>query len=313
MIPKGSIRLGDHPGPLGRIGLGAMLLSLASRPDRETAKAVIRRAVELGMNLIDTADVYALDDGDIGHNERLIAEALAEMGPQASDVLVATKGGMRRPEGRWVKAARPERLRAACEASLVALGVDSIALYQLHAPDPEVPFAESVGALARLREEGKVRAVGLSNVGVAQIEEARSIVPIASVQNWLSPWSIGSRPGPVVRYCERESLVFLAYAPMGGASRAPLLGRSRALVELGRELGATPFQLALAALLHESPAVVPIPSSTRLATVESSVRAASIELDEVDRARLRRAFAELSGQPSWVRRAFSRLRRAIGA
>src|SRR5207245_2104807 len=148
----------------------------------------LHAALDAGMTLIDTADVYCLDDDDIGHNERLIARALAGWTGDRSGVIVATKGGLTRPRGSWQRDARPERLRAACDASLAALGVERIDLYQLHAPDDAVPLADSVGALADLRAAGKIRWVGLSNVAVEEIDEARGIVPVTTVQNRMSPF-----------------------------------------------------------------------------------------------------------------------------
>jgi aryl-alcohol dehydrogenase-like predicted oxidoreductase len=299
-----------------RIGLGAMLLSLEGRPDRAAAKAVIRRAVEGGITLIDTADAYALDDTEIGHNERLIAEALGEMRLGAgadSPVLVATKGGYTRPGGAWKPDGRPERLRAACHASLVALGVERIGLYQLHAPDPRVPFAESVGEIARLREEGKVELVGLSNVSVDQIEIARAIVPIASVQNQFSPWDAGYRRSSVVEHCRRHGIVFLAYSPLGGRRRAALLAASAPLAKLARELEASPHELALAWLLEQAPVVVPIPSATRTESVDGMLRAASLDLHPADLASILRAFRKLPGSRGLAARVVGRIARALGA
>src|SRR4051794_7841451 len=168
-----------------RIGLGCMPLSVAGRPDEAQAIRVIHTALDLGVELLDTADAYALDESDFGHGERLLAEALR--GRSRDGLIVATKGGHIRVGERWELDGRPEYLKRACEASLRRLETDSIDLYQLHRPDPKVPFAESVGALRDLREEGKVRHVGLSNVNVAQLEEAERIVPIDAVQNELSP------------------------------------------------------------------------------------------------------------------------------
>ena len=170
------------------VGYGGMHLSLQERPPEQESLRVIRAALDAGVRLIDTADVYCLDDTDIGHNERLVAAAVRGWDGPVEEVLVATKGGLTRPGGRWERDGRPEHLRAACERSLRALEVDRIQLYQLHAPDPAVPFEESVGALAELRREGKVRWVGLSNVSVAQIDAAQAIVPIAAVQNRLNPY-----------------------------------------------------------------------------------------------------------------------------
>ena len=310
------IRLGHTGRTVTRIGLGAMPLSLHGRPNREQAKAVIRRAVELGVTLIDTADVYCLDHREYGHNERLIAEAFREMGLRAGDSdgsdssspLVATKGGRTRPDGAWGHAARPEQLRMACEASLAALGVDRIDLYQLHAPDPDEPFLESVEALASLRDEGKVAAVGLSNVTVEQIEEAMQVLPIASVQNRFGPWDVGFRTSPVVELCTRQGITFLAYSPVGGGERAPTLGKSPGLQALGPELGATPFELTLAYLLRLSPVLVPIPGASRASSIESSVRAAGLELDVYTVRSIQKAFRALPGSKGLLDRILAKAR-----
>jgi aryl-alcohol dehydrogenase-like predicted oxidoreductase len=173
--------------PVGAIGLGAMPMSVQGRPDRPRAIATIHAALDAGITLIDTADAYCTSRVDTGHNERLVAEALQSRGAHHDEVLVATKGGHVRPDdGSWIIDGRPEHLKAACEASLRALDVDVIDLYQLHRPDPAIALAESVGAMADLRDEGRVRLVGLSNVNIDQIEEASAIVPVASVQNQLS-------------------------------------------------------------------------------------------------------------------------------
>ncbi|MCS6856366.1 MAG: aldo/keto reductase [Deltaproteobacteria bacterium] len=278
-------------GPTGRmvsaIGLGAMPMSLAGRPPESQSIAVIRRALELGVTLIDTADVYCLDDSDIGHNERLIARALAEAGQSAKGVVVATKGGLRRPRGEWVVDARPERLREACERSLKALGVERIALYQLHAVDPRVPIEESVGELARLREEGKIEAIGLSNVNAQEIDRAMRVAPIVSVQNRFHVrdrrFAIGNG---ALRRCEELGLAFLAYAPVGGTHGRRLISEDPALRAVAQKHGATPEEVALAWLLRQSPCVVPIPGASRLSSIESSVRSLSLVLDAEDLARI---------------------------
>jgi aryl-alcohol dehydrogenase-like predicted oxidoreductase len=296
------------------MGLGGMLLSLAGRPGRDQARAVIERAVERGITLIDTADAYALDHTDIGHNERLIAEALNDMGLGAgghSPIIVATKGGQTRPNGAWKPDGRPEHLREACHESLRALGVERIGLYQLHSPDPRVPFADSVGAIAQLREEGKVEAVGLSNVSVEQIREAWSIVPVATVQNRRSPWDVGYRRSPVVQHCLGEGILFLAYSPLGGRGRASVLSESAELRTLGTELGASPQELALAWLLREAPNIVPIPSATKVATVDSSARAAVLSLDAAEHQRVGRALRKLPGSRGLAARVVGRLTRLL--
>jgi aryl-alcohol dehydrogenase-like predicted oxidoreductase len=287
MVPLGRTRR-----RVTRIGLGGMPLSIQGRPDWEEAKAVVRRAVELGVNFIDTADVYCLDDSDVGHNERLIGEALREAGA-GDEVLVATKGGLARPEGRWENDASPAQLRRACEASLGALGVERIDLYQLHAPDPRVRFEDSVGELARLYEEGKVRAVGLSNVSLMQLRAAEALVPITSVQNRYNPWDRGAEQNGLIRYCDQHSVTFLPYSPVGGHRKVKLLRESERLKEIGERHGATPEELVLAWILGVSPSLVPIPGARRIESIESSVRAASLRLDEKTRRELEEAFRSL--------------------
>lgn len=299
-----------------RMGFGAMLLSLPGRPDREAARAILRHAVEEGVGLIDTADAYALDDDDTGHNERLIGEVLREMGidPGAGldeDVpVVATKGGRTRPGGRWAIDGRPEHLRAACHASLKALRVERIALYQLHTPDPDVPLADSVGAVARLRDEGKIGLVGLSNVTSAQVDEALAIVPVASVQNSLSVWNAGFRRPPVVTRCADAGILFMAHSPLGGRGRARALTDARELVALARSLGVTPQELALAWLLDLDPVVVPIPGATRITSVDSGLRALRMRLDDDDARHLAGALRGLPG-PGIAGRIVRKLQRML--
>jgi aryl-alcohol dehydrogenase-like predicted oxidoreductase len=327
---------------ISRIGLGAMPLSLAGRPGEEEGRTVVTRAVELGVTFIDTADVYCVDHTDIGHNERLVAGALREMGVPfgglgaglaggmgrglgagepgeegeeggaGGRVIVATKGGMVRPEGRWERNGHPEQIRAACEASLRALGVECIDLYQFHAPDPAVPFAESVGAFARLLEEGKVAAVGLSNVSVPQIREAQAIVRVTSVQNRFGPWDVSFRPSPVIEFCREERITFLPYSPLGGSRRAALVAEAPSLQAIAGRLGCTPHELVLAWILRRGSHVVPIPGASRIASIESSVRAASLELDDSLDREIREAFAALPGVEGLMSRVLGRVRRMVG-
>lgn len=270
------------------IGLGGMQLSLAGRPSREEAIEVIHASLDAGVTLIDTADVYCIDDADIGHNEQLIAKALWSFSGDEESILVCTKGGLRRPNGAWTRDASPAHLRDACERSLSALGVDRIAVYQLHAPDPSVPFAESVGALARLREQGKVEHVGLSNVSVDQIREARGIVPIVSVQNRCSPFDLTAFRDGVVAECERESLAFLPWGPMGGARGTQNVKDDPVLNAVGKRHGSTPFQVTLAWLRAKSPAMMPIPGARRVESARSSAAAADLHLTDDDVAEIDR-------------------------
>jgi aryl-alcohol dehydrogenase-like predicted oxidoreductase len=292
------VELGRTGRDVGRMGLGAMPLSIQGRPDdRRTAIRVVRRAAELGVTLIDTADVYCLDNTDIGHNERLIREALDESRLTIGldgDVVVATKGGLVRPHGGWERDASPAQLRAACERSLDALGVESIDLYQLHAPDPEVPFEDSVGELARLKEDGKIRAVGLSNVDLDEIRSAQAIVEIAAVQNRYSPWDRTPEKEGILAYCDANGITFLPYSPVGGSRRVPALRKSEELHRIGAAVGATPEELVLAWILARNDSLVPIPGASRLESIESSVRAEGLELDTATLAEVERAFAWLA-------------------
>ena len=269
------------------LGLGGMYLSIQGRPDEAQGIATIHAALDAGITLIDTADVYCLDDDDLGHNERLIAKAIRGRGVK---VFVATKGGLRRPGGAWTRDARPERLREACEKSLAALGVETIDLYQLHAVDDRVPFADSVGALARLREEGKVYQVGLSNVTAAQIEEALRIVPLASVQNrWNPSWRQPERDG-VIAACERHCLAFIPYSPFGGGRGARDLGKTGTLASEAEARGVSPYRLVLAWMLAKSPVVIPIPGARRSESIRDSAAAAELTLSAADVAAIEKGF-----------------------
>lgn len=260
------------------IGLGAMPLSI--RPERDEANGVrvILAALEAGVELIDTADAYCLDDDDVGHNERLIAKALKEW--RGHPILVATKGGSTRPQGRWERDGRPAHLKAACERSLKALGVDRIQLYQHHAPDPTVPFEDSVGALAELQREGKIEHIGLSNVDVAQIEAARAITSVVSVQNRLNLFDRQSLDNGVVSYCEQHGLAFLPFSPVGGGNGRVRTRDSALVNEIASAHDATPYEVALAWLLEKSPVMIPIPGASKAESIRSSVRAESLELSD---------------------------------
>ena len=269
MATPRTIRIGGDLEVL-RIGFGAMRITgpqiLGWPADRENALRVLRRAVELGVNLIDTADSYGPEVSEL-----LIAEALH---PYPKTLLIATKGGLLRTDsGAWPRDARPEHLREACEGSLRRLRLDRIDLYQLHAPDPDVPFEESVGELVRLREEGKIRHVGLSNVSVEQLRRAQELVPVVSVQN---RYSLADRPSEdVLDECERQGVAFLPWYPLAAGDLAQPGGT------VGRAAsarGATPAQVALAWLLARSPVTVPIPGTSSLRHLEENVAALDLEL-----------------------------------
>ncbi len=268
------------------IGLGGMPMSIQGRPDEAQSRDAIRAAVEAGVTFIDTADVYCLDDGDIGHNERLIASELREM--KADHVIVATKGGLRRPGGDWTTDGRPEHLAAACDASLRTLGTDCIPLYQLHAPDDDVPWADSVGAMADLQRAGKVRYVGISNVTVPEIEQARAIVDVASVQNRCNLWDTDSFATGVVDYCRDHGIAFLPHSPVGGFRGRERAAGDQALARIAADAGISPQQVLLAWLLGIDDVVIPIPGASRRSSAASSAAAADIALSAEARATLDR-------------------------
>jgi pyridoxine 4-dehydrogenase len=255
---------------VNRLGFGAMRITgpgIWGEPeDPEEARAVLRRAVEFGINFIDTADSYGPEV-----SEHLIAEALH---PYPEGLVIATKGGFTRPgPSRWVPDGRPEHLREACEGSLSRLKVERIDLYQLHRIDPRVPAEESLGTLAELREEGKIRHVGLSQVGVEEIERAREIVSIASVQNRYNLTDRGSED--VLDFCEREGLGFIPWFPLATGNLARPGGP---LDEIAARHNAAPGQVALAWLLMRSPVMLPIPGTSSVGHLEENVAAADLRL-----------------------------------
>jgi pyridoxine 4-dehydrogenase len=264
---------------VNRLGFGAMRLTgrgiLSEREDPEEARRVLRRAVELGVNLIDTADSYGPEV-----SERLIAEALH---PYPDGLVVATKGGFTRPGGRWVPDGRPEHLREACESSLRRLKVERIDLYQLHTPDPKIAFEDSVWALAQLRDQGKIRHVGLSNVGVRELEIALDIVPVASVQNRYNLFDRSSEA--VLQACEREGVGFIPWYPLATGRLARPGGSLEVVAE---RHDATPSQVALAWLLGHSSAMLPIPGTSSVAHLEENVAAATLELTDEEMTMLER-------------------------
>jgi aryl-alcohol dehydrogenase-like predicted oxidoreductase len=279
-------RLGVDAPSVSAVGYGGMHLSIQDRPPEEQSIRVIQAALDAGVTLIDTADVYCLDDSELGHNERLIARALKTWSGNRDSVLVATKGGMRRPAGRWEMDGRPEHLRAACERSLRALDVERIGLYQLHVPDPRVPLTETVGALADLQRQGKIRWVGLSNVSVREIREAETVVPVTSVQNRLNPFFREALAEGVVQYCTEQGIGFLAYSPTGGGRLNRKLPAHPVLQPMAARLGVTPHALVLAWLLAQSPAVMVIPSARTVEHAVDSTTAADVTLSESDLAEI---------------------------
>lgn len=263
------------------IGLGGMPLSIEGRPDdRGKAVATIHAALDAGITLIDTADAYHLHADEVGHNEVLIAAALATYAGDTTDVLVATKGGHLRPgDGSWTVDGSRQHLREACDASLKRLGVEAIGLYQFHRPDPLVDYADSVGVLVELLDAGKIRMAGISNATVDQIRQAQEILGgrLVSVQNQFSPRFRSSEVE--LRLCDELGLAFLPWSPLGGSSNAGELGsRHSAFAQVAAAHGVSPQQVTLAWMLALSPVVIPIPGSTRPETIRDSAAAADLTL-----------------------------------
>ena len=258
------------------IAFGPMRMSAQPGFDRADAIRTIHAAFDIGAELIDTADCYAPTPDAMHHNEALLAEALRLWPGDKARILVATKGGhVRVPDTYWARDGRPGHLRATCEASLRALGVERIWLYQLHSPDPAVPFEDQIGALARLREEGKIAHVGLCNSGRKQIVAARAIVPVASVQSEYSPWARTTEG--VIAMCAADGIAFLAWSPLGGGS-----GRLPAVDAIAAARGISPQQVVLAWLLARSPALIPLIGATRPETARDSLSAAMLALDPAE-------------------------------
>ncbi|MGH2884497.1 MAG: aldo/keto reductase [Solirubrobacteraceae bacterium] len=255
-----------------RLGFGAMRITgegiWGEPPDPPATRALLRSVVQAGVQLIDTADSYGPEV-----SENLIAEALR---PYPDNLVIATKGGLERPgPGVWERNCRPDRLRRCCEASLKRLGLERIDLYQLHAVDPKVPIEDSIGALAELQEEGKIRHVGVCNVSVEELDRARQIVPIVSVQN---RYNIADRASEeVLDVCERDELAFLPWFPL---ATGDLTNRGSTLQEIAGSHGATTRQVALAWLLAHSPVMLPIPGTNSVAHFEENFEAGQLELED---------------------------------
>jgi aryl-alcohol dehydrogenase-like predicted oxidoreductase len=270
----GSISVGDDF-TVNRLGFGALRITgdgiWGEPPDRVEAVAVLRRAVELGVNFIDTADSYGPEV-----SERLISEALF---PYPEDVVIATKGGLERPgPGRWTTNGRPEQLVRACEGSLVRLRMQQIPLYQFHRPDPNVPFEDSVGTLVELKNQGKIRHIGLSNVAADHVRRAQQLTPVVSIQNRYNLTDRSSES--LIDLCEREQMAFLPYNPIKDLGDIPAV---RHVAERHR---ASEHQVALAWLLARSPAMLPIPGTGSLSHLEDNVAAAGLRLSGDDIASL---------------------------
>ena len=273
---------------VGAIGLGAMPLSTKSdRPSPADAEAVVHAALDAGVTLIDTADAYAADESEFGHNEELVARALRSYGGRTDGVLVATKGGHTRQGVDWGLDGRPGYLRRACEGSLRRLGVDAIDLYQFHRPDPATPWEESMAGLRSLYDAGLVRMVGVSNADIGQIDVARSVLgdALVAVQNQFSPgWRSSADE---LAHCAAHGLAFLPWSPFGGVSAAGSLDATApAFAEVAGELGVSVYRVTLAWHLAQADVVLPIPGASRAASITDSAAAADLQLSAEQLARL---------------------------
>ncbi|WP_262063183.1 aldo/keto reductase [Streptomyces sp. STR69] len=278
-------RIGDVE--VSAIGLGGMPMSIEGRPDEARSLATIHAALDAGVTLIDTADAYHLHADEVGHNETLIAKALASH-DRGADVLVATKGGHLRPgDGSWTLNGGPDYLKEACEASLRRLGVEAIGLYQFHRPDPRVPYADSVGAIRELLDEGKIRLAGISNANPEQIRLANEILDgrLVAVQNQFSPAFRSSEPE--LDLCDELGIAFLPWSPLGGIARAGELGSAYApFARIAEKHGVSPQRVCLAWMLAKSPVVVPIPGASRPETIRDSAAAPELTLSAEEFAEL---------------------------
>ncbi|CAF0966791.1 unnamed protein product [Brachionus calyciflorus] len=271
---------------ISAIGLGAMPLSLEGRPDEEQAIQVIHKALDLGVNLIDTADSYCIDENDKHHNEKLIAKALSlyrgNFGGSVNsirDVVVATKGGLLRPDGDWVVHGEPGHIRRTIRESFDALGgFHPIPLWQLHAVDPKYSIESTFVPIKEAFDMGLIKHVGVSNFSVEQIARAMKIVPIVSVQNQHNPWQRNPEFDGVLEFCEKNNLIFLPWSPVGGHYRYKRLLEIKPLTDLAETKNCTVFSLILAWLRNKSPCVVPIPGASRVSSIENSVSSLNVTL-----------------------------------
>ncbi|HEX3789778.1 MAG TPA: aldo/keto reductase [Pseudonocardiaceae bacterium] len=279
-------RIGDVQ--VGEIGLGGMPMSIEGRPDEARSVATVHAALEAGVTLFDTADAYHIHADEVGHNESLFAKAIASYGGDTSDVLIATKGGHLRPgDGSWTVNGSAQYLKQAAEASLKRLGVEAIGLYQYHRPDPKTPYAEAIGAIRDLLDEGKIRMAGISNATPDQIRLANEILGgrLVSVQNQFSPAFRSSEPE--LELCTELDIAFLPWSPLGGITQASEVGSRFAVFgDVAAAHGVSPQQVTLAWLLAKSPRVVPIPGSSRPETIRDSVKAAELRLTDEELQRL---------------------------
>jgi aryl-alcohol dehydrogenase-like predicted oxidoreductase len=283
-------KLGNTDIVVSAIGLGGMRLSLSTRPPEAQAIATIHRAFDLGVTLIDTADSYCKDESDKHHNERLIHQAIQQYSGDTSRIVVATKGGLMRPNGAWTRNGNPQHLQEAIHKSFEALGgKQPIDVWQYHAPDPNYTIEESLAPAKAAIAEGILRFVGVSNFSVEQIKRARDVVEIVSVQNQYNPWNRQPESDGVLEYCEREGLTFFPWSPLGGSQRIGQLAEIGTIAQLAQEKGVSVYCIVLAWLEAKSPCILPIPGASKPETIQDSlntlkVKLSDSELNQIDQA-----------------------------
>lgn len=266
---------------ISAIGLGGMPMSLSSRPPEAQSIEVIHRALDLGVTLIDTADSYCKDESDKHHNERLIAKALTQYQGDRTKIVIATKGGLMRPNGDWTRNGNPEHLRETIRTSFEALGGNKpIDIWQYHAPDPNYSIEESLKPAKEAVESGLIRFVGVSNFSVEQIKRARDVVDIVSVQNQYNPWHRQPEKDGVLEYCQQENLTFLPWSPLGGSRRVISLGDISAIASLAKTKGVSVYVIVLAWVRAKSPCIVPIPGASKVSSIEDSVKSVEVKLSK---------------------------------
>ncbi|NMG09801.1 aldo/keto reductase [Brasilonema sp. UFV-L1] len=279
-------QLGKTGVSISAIGLGSMPMSLSTRPKESQSIDVIHRALDLGITFIDTADSYCKDESDKHHGEQLIHKALQSYKGNVSHVIVATKGGLMRPNGNWTRNGNPQHLRETIRTSFKVLGGNKpIDLWQYHAPDPNYNLKESLIPAKEAVEAGMIRFVGVSNFSVEQIKQARDVVDIVSVQNQYNPWYREPEFDGVLEYCEHESLTFLPWSPFGGSRRHHGLEDFPTIAKLAQEKGVSVYSIVLAWLRSKSPSILPIPGASKISSIEDTVQAVNVKLsdDEVQR------------------------------
>lgn len=269
-------RLGPDGPSVSVVGLGGMLLSINGRPPVDQSLRVVQMAIDHGITLFDTADTYCLDDQELGHNERLLGRGLEG---RRDRVTVMTTVGLRRPGGAWVVDSEPAYLTEAVHRSLKAQAVDALDVALLYAPDSRVPYAESVGALARLKEQGKIKAVGVSNADLEHVKAAAALVPLAAVQCRWNPQSREVEKNGVLEYCTQTGTAFVGYQPFGGTLGAPTLTTLGKLSDQARRRRLSPYQLVLAWMTNKTPATFVVTGARRPESVEDSAGAGAVEFD----------------------------------